>query len=110
MSYSPPPPGYEPPGAYPAPQRTSTTAIISLITGILGVFPCCTVGIFSIAAIILGVLGKKETAGSAGSVRGEGMAIGGLTLGIVGLVLGVTYWVLVGVGVIDLDVYAGLDS
>src|SRR3546814_15580252 len=43
------------------PQGTSVMAIISLVTGILGL--CCAGWfIFSIAAVVLGYLGKKETA------------------------------------------------
>jgi hypothetical protein len=102
LSYpSPPPPGdyggQQPYGGYGGaqPQSTSVMAIISLVTGIIGIFPCCTIGIFSIAAIILGYLGKKEINESNGAKKGGGLATAGLITGIVGLVLGIAYWILV---------------
>ncbi len=110
MSYSspPPPPGYGQQSPYGGaqPQSTSVMSIISLVTGILGIFPCCTIGVFSIAAIVLGVLGKKEIAESQGTKKGAGMAQAGLITGIVGLVLGVLYWVLVVANVINFDTYS----
>ena len=102
MSYNsppPPPPGYGAPPPYgyggAQPQSTSVMAIISLVTGILGIFPCCTIGIFSIAGIVLGYLGKKEIAESNGTKKGAGLATAGLITGVVGLVLGIAYWILV---------------
>lgn len=108
MSYSepppPPPPTYgQPTPAYGGgqPPKTSVMAIIGLVVGILGVFPCCGCGVFSIGAIVLGMLGKKEIAESNGAKKGEGMAKWAFILGIVGLVMGVIYWILVGSGTID---------
>ncbi len=100
----PPPPGggYGGPGqpygqpAYGAgggqPTQTSVMAIISLVTGILGVL-CCNWFVFSIAATVLGFLGKKEI--DEGKKTGKGLALAGLILGIVGIVLGVIIWILV---------------
>jgi len=68
-------------------------ALISLITGIVGVL-CCGCFILSAAALILGILGKKEIADSGGLKTGAGMAQAGFILGIVGLALGVVYWIL----------------
>ena len=77
-------------------------AIISLVTGILGVIPCCWgLFIFSIAAAVLGFLGQKEIRESGGAKKGGGLAKAGLILGIVGLVISVLYWVLYGAGVFD---------
>lgn len=103
MSYNEPPnygtPPPPPPGGYGAPgqpgyggqpQQTSVMAIISLVTGILGLL-CCTWFVFSIAAAILGFLGKKEIA--EGRKTGKGLAQAGFILGIVGIVLGVIVWV-----------------
>jgi hypothetical protein len=67
-------------------------ALISLIAGIVGILSCCCF-IPSAAALILGILGKKEIAESGGLKTGGGMAQAGLILGIVGLVLGVGYWI-----------------
>lgn len=107
---SPPPPppggggGYGPPpgGGYGAPgpgyggaqpQGNSVMAIISLVTGILGVL-CCGSWIFAIAAIVLGVLARKEIAESGGAKSGAGMAMAGLILGAVGIVISVIWTIL----------------
>lgn len=108
MSYNAPPP--PPGGTYGAPQpayggqpqQNSVMAILSLVTGIVGI--CCTGWfVFSIAAVVLGFLGKKETA--AGK-KGGGMATAGLVLGIIGIVLGVLWWILIAAGAFDFDYYS----
>ena len=116
MSYNQPPP--PPPGGYGAPQpgygqepKNSTMAIIALVMGILGVIPCfwgCFV--FSIAGLVLGILGKKEIATSGGTKKGAGMAQWGFILGIIGIVIGVLYWILIISGAIDLSYYSDFDS
>jgi hypothetical protein len=68
--------------------RTSTTAIISLVAGILGFVQVLPV-IGPIAAIITGHIAKKEIKDSGGTIAGGGMATGGLILGYVTLALGV---------------------
>ncbi|WP_435769418.1 DUF4190 domain-containing protein [Nocardioides sp. SYSU DS0651] len=85
--------GYGDQGGYGGaqPQQTSVMAIISLVTGILGVL-CCGSLIFSVAAIILGYLGKKET--DSGQKSGGGMALAGLILGGVGVVLSIIWIIL----------------
>lgn len=93
-----PPPA---PGGFPqgGEDKAKTMAIISLVTGGIGLL-CCTWFVFSIAAIILGILGKKAP----GSADSHKKAQIGLILGIVGVVLGVIVWpVLIATG--SLDVY-----
>ena len=92
MTYSAPPPppdsgyGYQYGYGYGAP-RTSQKAIWSLVTGLIGVL-CCPIGIIaSIAALILGIIAKKEIAASGGAETGAGMAQAGVILGIVAIVL-----------------------
>lgn len=96
MSYNEPPYGSPPPPPPPeggygyqgyggAPQQTSVMAIISLVTGIIGVL-CCGWFVFSIAAVVLGILAKKEI--DQGLKAGRGLAVAGLVLGVIGLVLG----------------------
>jgi len=104
----PPPPGQQPPppgygydqGYGQQPPKNSVMAISSLVLGILG-FVCCGCGLFSIAAIVLGVLGKKEIAESNGAKTGAGMAQAGFILGIVGIAISVLYWILYAAGVFD---------
>ena len=96
----PPPPGggYGAPGGYGQPQSTSPLAIISLVTGIIGIL-CCNYFVLSIAAIATGVIGRKQIAASGGAQKGDGMAKAGLILGIVGIVLGIVIWILYAIGV-----------
>ena len=81
-----PSPQYPPP-YQPMPQQNSTTAIISLVAGILGltVFPL----IGSLIAVVLGHMAKGEIARSGGTLGGGGAATFGLVLGYIGLGLGV---------------------
>ncbi|OGO14012.1 MAG: hypothetical protein A2Z66_12925 [Chloroflexi bacterium RBG_13_66_10] len=67
--------------------RTSTMAIVSLITGILAYVMLPFVG--AIAAVITGHLAKKEIRESGGWLIGDGLATAGLILGYVHLALGV---------------------
>jgi Domain of unknown function (DUF4190) len=102
MSYSNQPPPPPPPGGYGAGQygggyaqpTTSQKAVWALVTGILGF--CC--GPASIAAIILGYMGKNDINSSNGALKGGGMAQAGLILGIIALVLNIIYWILVATG------------
>ncbi|WP_051485436.1 DUF4190 domain-containing protein [Nocardioides sp. J54] len=89
------------------PQGNSVMAIIALVTGILGVIPCfwgCFV--FSIAALVLGILGKKEV--QQGTKTGGGMAQAGFILGIIGIVLSIGYWVAFSLGAFDFAFYSDL--
>ena len=96
----PPPPGggYGAPGGYGQPQSTSPLAIISLVTGIIGIL-CCNYFVLSIAAIVTGYIGRKQIRESGGAQKGDGLAKAGFILGIVGVVLGIIIWILYAVGV-----------
>jgi hypothetical protein len=67
--------------------KTSTLAIISLITGILGFVQILPV-IGPIAAVITGHMAKNEIKKSGGMVTGNGLATTGLILGYVTLAIG----------------------
>lgn len=90
--YGPPPGGYGPGYGGQAPSN-SVMAIISLVTGILGVI-CCGSWIFAIAALILGFLARKEIAESGGMKTGGGMATAGLVLGAIGIVISLVWTIL----------------
>jgi hypothetical protein len=89
------PPGYPPQGfgpqgySLPAMTKTSGAAVCSLVCGLV----MCIPGITGLVAVITGIIGIAETGKPA--VRGRGMAIAGLVLGIISLGL----WGAVGVGV-----------
>lgn len=106
MSYDAPPPPPNPYGqpAYGGgqPQTTSVMSIISLVVGIIGI-PLCGCFVFSIAAIVLGFLGRNEIDKSGGAKKGRGLATAGLVIGAVTLVLAILINVLVFTDVIDVD-------
>lgn len=94
------PPVYGPPAGYPAQAplpgyqqplyvqpvavKPNGKATASLITGIIGmlVFPI----VFSVLAVVLGTAARNEIKASGGWQTGEGSAIAGIVLGIIGLV------------------------
>ncbi|MCW2847836.1 MAG: hypothetical protein JWR90_1810 [Marmoricola sp.] len=102
------PPGYPPPppgapggyGAYGVPQKTSPLAIVSLVLGIVGI--CCgQLFVLSIGAIVTGSIGRNQIKQSNGQLKGGGMALAGLILGVVGIVVGIGYWILIATGAIN---------
>jgi LPXTG-motif cell wall-anchored protein len=110
MSYDtpppPPPPQYGAPPPGMAPKR-SGMALAGFILGIIGVVPCfwgCF--IFAILGLVFGQLGKRDIAQSGGTKTGETQAKWAVILGIIGIVLGVIYWILVATGAIDIS-YSG---
>jgi hypothetical protein len=92
----PPPPQYGAPGEYSgaAQPKTSGLAIASLVTGILGIFPCCTIGILGILGVVFGIMARKNIEQSNGAQKGAGLARAGLICGAVGIALGIIYWVI----------------
>jgi hypothetical protein len=69
--------------------KTNVLAIVSLVTGILGILTCSCLGVLSIAAIVTGILGRNQIKASNGLEQGDGMAMAGLITGAVGLLLGI---------------------
>ena len=81
----PPPPPPPPPIVYQVVQPTNGLATASLVLGILGIALFWFLGfIMSILAIVFGGVGLSRAKAGA---PGKGVAIAGLTLGIVGLLL-----------------------
>jgi hypothetical protein len=76
----PTPPGWSPHQMMPTPIRTSGAAIAALVLSLLWI---CGFG--SLAAIILGIVGLRAT--KAGAMKGRGMAIAGLVIGVLGLLM-----------------------
>ena len=91
--YPPPgqyPPGYPPPGGLP-PARTSGSAITSLVLGLLLCIPFVT----GVLAFIFGIVGIRATRNPA--VKGRGLAIAGLVLGILSVIGWTAYFAVAGV-------------
>jgi hypothetical protein len=76
--------GYD---TYGAPSRQSGRATAALVLGIVGLFSlfCGILGICSILALIFGILSRNEINASGGSVRGGGMSMAGIILGVIGI-------------------------
>jgi hypothetical protein len=62
----------------PVPARMSVMAVIALVCGILGCLP-----LVGVIAILLGVTAIFLIAASKGRVRGTGLAVGGIVLGLI---------------------------
>jgi hypothetical protein len=103
--YPPPPPGSYPPaggyGEYAAAPKDNTKAMVSMILGIVGVTICCGSLILSVVAVVLSILATKEIAGSGGVQGGETKARVGLITGIIGIVFGVIWGILLIAGVVN---------
>lgn len=67
--------------------------------GILGIC-CSSVFVVGIAAVVTGLLGRKQIMESPGTLTGGGLALAGTILGGLGILLGLCYWVLVATGVV----------
>ena len=76
------------PNYYPGPAAlpTSTMAIVSLISGILGLTMFPLIG--SIIAIVTGQSARGETRGNPPRASGDGLATAGIIMGWVGVALG----------------------
>jgi len=109
MPYSPPPQVVFVPGMGQRP--TSGLAVASMVLGIVGFFTsCCTFGVLSLLAVILGHAGLSDT--KRNNKGGSGMAVTGLVLGYVLLVPAVLFsiWVIFGAGMTALGGVAGIDT
>ncbi len=65
--------------------ENSKLAVVSLVTGILSLLPCCNFFIVPFVAIITGFLAKKEI--NEKGLGGGGMATAGIILGALGLIV-----------------------
>jgi hypothetical protein len=75
----------QPGGSYYTEPKNSSMALISLISGILGLTLLPFVG--SIVAVITASMAKKEIRESGGTLSGDGMATAGQVLGWIGIAL-----------------------
>lgn len=85
------------PGAS-GPKKNSTLAITSLVLGILGLTLCCGTWLISLAAIITGVMGKKEIKAKPDALTGDMFANIGIGTGAFGLLVslaGALYYIFV---------------
>jgi hypothetical protein len=86
-------------GGQPVYTRNEGLATASLVTGITSV-ACCGL-VTGVPAIVMGVIARNRIARSSGALRGGGMAIAGVILGIAGSAIW-TFIVVAGVAVYSL--------
>ncbi len=79
------PPDPAPVAAPPEPPRTSRKAVASLV---LGLVSFCMPLLAGVPAVLLGILGLIEVSNSEGRLRGRGLAIAGIVLGVAGSIIG----------------------
>lgn len=86
------------PAAVPmAAGQNKTLAIISLVTGILGVTICCGGLLPSLAAIVTGIMARSKASQNPAEFGGAGMAMAGIITGVIGLLGGIIvliFWLL----------------
>jgi hypothetical protein len=92
------PPGFaQPVGSYPQPLKSSGYAVASLVLGIASIPTCFCLGLPSIVCGILAVVFHKnamqDIEAGVVSASSAGMAKGGRICGMIGIVLGIGYWV-----------------
>lgn len=90
-----------PPGAAGAAQ-SKTLAIVSLVTGILGLLCCSSIFIVGLTGVITGFMAMSKAGNNPAEYGGKGLAIAGIITGGLSLLIGVVYWVLVAGGLITL--------
>ena len=73
-----------PPAAPATEAKTSRCAIASLVCGIVGP---CTVGLASVAGIILGIVGLVKIKNNPAAMKGRGLAIAGIVVSGLGILL-----------------------
>lgn len=99
--YAAPPPVAPPPGGYAYPPggyqpglpsaKTSGLAIASLVLSIIWLG-----GLGAILAVIFAIIALRQIAASQGRVKGRGLSIAGLIIGIIGIVGAAITWIVVG--------------
>ena len=88
---------YAPSGAPVAAGQNKTLAIVSLVTGILGLTICCGGLLPSLAAIVTGVMARSKASQNPSEFGGAGMAMAGIITGVLGLLAGILvliFWLL----------------
>ena len=88
---------YAPSGAPVAAGQNKTLAIVSLVTGILGLTICCGGLLPSLAAILTGVMARSKASQNPSEFGGAGMATAGIITGVLGLLAGILvliFWLL----------------
>jgi len=73
--------------------QNKTLAIVSLVSGILGLTICCGGLLPSLVALVTGFMAKGKASQNPGEYGGSGLAMGGIITGAIGLVGGIIFLV-----------------
>jgi hypothetical protein len=79
-------PQYQPGSGIAAGGQNQTLAIVSLVSGILGLTLCCGLLIPSVVAVITGFMARGKASNDPANYGGAGLALGGLITGIIGVI------------------------
>lgn len=78
-----------------APQgQNKTLAIVSLVSGILGLTVCCGWFLPSLLGVVLGFMARSKANQNPAEYGGAGLATAGLITGAIGVVGGIVVWIL----------------
>ncbi len=80
----------------------SGKAVTAVVLGIVGIVLCFT-GIPAIVALIIGLVARSEIRHSGGRLIGHRMAATGIVLGILGILVGVAFYVAAALGAFDAE-------
>lgn len=79
-------------------EKTHPLAIVSLVAGILAIFPGCCCGLLGIpaalTALITGGIGMSKISADPAQFKGKGLAIAGLVCGGIGLIVEIVGFVM----------------
>lgn len=75
--------------------QSKTLAIVSLVSGILGVTLCCGTLLPSLLGIVLGFMAKGKANNDPANFGGAGLALGGIITGALGLLAGIAYLIFI---------------
>ncbi|MEO5858836.1 MAG: DUF4190 domain-containing protein [Pyrinomonadaceae bacterium] len=80
-------PQYQPGSGIPAASgQNQTLAIVSLVSGILGLTLCCGLLIPSVVAVVTGFMARSKASNDPANFGGAGLALGGLIAGGIGVI------------------------
>lgn len=98
------PQGYGMAAVGPQNEQLAIWSLVSSIAGLVIGF-CCGIGLIgSIAGIVMGVIARSRIRDSNGQLQGDGMALGGIIVGAVGVVWFVA-WIILFFAVGTFDFY-----
>jgi hypothetical protein len=80
----------------------SGKAVAAVVFGIIGILLCFT-AIPAIVALIIGLVARSEIRHSGGRLIGHRMAVTGIVLGILGILIGVGFYVAAALGAFDAE-------